>query len=64
VADWHTDEFLRSEVRNPKGPGSGEAKVIRGGGRFDPAGRITTTIRFHARVDTRGEDTGFRCAIG
>lgn len=64
VADWYTDTFPTSEVRNPKGPSGGEGKVIRGGGRFDPPERITTTVRFHASVDTPNQDVGFRCAIG
>lgn len=64
VADWYTETFPTNDVRNPKGPGSGEGKVIRGGGRFDPPERVTATIRFHASVDTRHEDVGFRCATG
>lgn len=62
VADWYTDTFQRGDVRNPKGPTGGSAKVIRGGGRFDPAERITTTKRFYAAAETRSEDIGFRCA--
>jgi formylglycine-generating enzyme required for sulfatase activity len=62
VADWHSDSFPSSAVRNPTGPESGTDRVIRGGGRFDPAYRITATIRFHASPDTRLLDLGFRCA--
>ena len=62
VADWHADSFTHADARNPKGPDSGTARVIRGGGRFDPADRITATRRFHASPDTRSPDIGFRCA--
>ena len=63
VADWYSDSFPGAEVRNPKGPQSGSDRVIRGGGRFDPAYRVTTSIRFHASPDTRLPDLGFRCAL-
>jgi formylglycine-generating enzyme required for sulfatase activity len=62
VADWYADSFLRSEVRNPKGPETGTARVVRGSGRFDPADRLVITKRFHGNPDLRTEDIGFRCA--
>ena len=62
VADWHAESFARSDARNPQGPASGQAKVIRGGGRFDPADRIAATKRYFANPDQRLPDLGFRCA--
>ena len=62
VADWYTDSFPHSEVRNPKGPETGTARVVRGSGRFDPSDRLVATKRYHANADTRAEDIGFRCA--
>jgi formylglycine-generating enzyme required for sulfatase activity len=62
VADWHAESFRRGDTRNPTGPPSGTGKVIRGGGRFDPADRITAMKRYFAAPDTRREDIGFRCA--
>jgi formylglycine-generating enzyme required for sulfatase activity len=62
VNDWYSDSFLFSERRNPKGSASGTAKVLRGGGWFDPATRSTATRRMHASPSTRTEDIGFRCA--
>jgi formylglycine-generating enzyme required for sulfatase activity len=62
TADWYAEGLSRSDVRNPKGPASGDGRVIRGGGRFEPADRIRSTKRYHAMPDTRGEDIGFRCA--
>jgi formylglycine-generating enzyme required for sulfatase activity len=62
VADWYAEGFVRSGARNPTGPERGEKKVIRGGGRFDDAERITATKRSYADPSTRSEDVGFRCA--
>ncbi len=62
AADWYADSFPRSERRNPKGPETGVARVVRGSGRFDPADRLIVTKRYHANPDTRMEDIGFRCA--
>jgi formylglycine-generating enzyme required for sulfatase activity len=62
VADWFAEGFERGDVRNPKGPQTGTGKVIRGGGWYDPADRIKSTKRYHARPTTRAEDIGFRCA--
>ncbi|MGB8433049.1 MAG: SUMF1/EgtB/PvdO family nonheme iron enzyme [Burkholderiales bacterium] len=62
VADWHAEGFAHNDVRNPKGPERGTKKVIRGGGWQDPAERILSARRYFASTDTRGDDTGFRCA--
>jgi formylglycine-generating enzyme required for sulfatase activity len=62
VADWYSESFPRSDVRNPQGPASGPGRVIRGGGWQDPPERVSATKRFHANAQTRSEDTGFRCA--
>jgi formylglycine-generating enzyme required for sulfatase activity len=62
VSDWYSDSFPAGDVRNPKGPETGTDRVIRGGGRFDPAERLVATKRYHGTPDLRGEDIGFRCA--
>ncbi|HKA42093.1 MAG TPA: SUMF1/EgtB/PvdO family nonheme iron enzyme [Burkholderiales bacterium] len=62
VADWYAEGFSRSDVRNPKGPRNGEAKVIRGGGWRDPAERIKSARRTYASADNLADDIGFRCA--
>ena len=62
VADWYSDSFPHNDVRNPKGPETGTARVIRGSGRFDPSERLIATKRYHANIDLRAEDIGFRCA--
>jgi formylglycine-generating enzyme required for sulfatase activity len=62
VADWHAEGFPAGGARNPKGPDSGKARVIRGGGRFDSAERIASARRWHGPPDLRSGDIGFRCA--
>jgi formylglycine-generating enzyme required for sulfatase activity len=62
VWDWFADGFVRGQVRNPKGPDSGAARVIRGGGWYDAPERLNSTRRMHASPGTRADDIGFRCA--
>jgi formylglycine-generating enzyme len=62
VADWYSERMDSAQARNPKGPESGKARVIRGGGRFDGAERIMATKRYYGAPDLRAEDIGFRCA--
>jgi formylglycine-generating enzyme required for sulfatase activity len=63
VADWYSESFPQSDVRNPKGPENGTGKVIRGGGWYDPAVRIKSTKRWFANPGNRSDDIGFRCAL-
>ena len=62
VADWFAESFLRGDVRNPKGPERGTAKVIKGGGWYDPPERLKASRRMHASAANRADDIGFRCA--
>ena len=62
AADWYSDSFRTGDVRNPKGPESGEGRVIRGSARFDPPDRLVVTKRYRGNPDLRREDVGFRCA--
>jgi formylglycine-generating enzyme required for sulfatase activity len=62
VSDWHADSFRRDDVRNPHGPDKGTSKVMRGGGWYDPAERITATKRMYADPAQRDQEVGFRCA--
>jgi formylglycine-generating enzyme required for sulfatase activity len=62
VSDWFAAGFSRGDVRNPKGPENGMAKVIRGGGWYDPPERLNSSRRTHASTTTRADDVGFRCA--
>jgi formylglycine-generating enzyme required for sulfatase activity len=63
VSDWFTESFNVNDVRNPKGPPTGEKKVIRGSGWHEPAERIGGSRRYQASPDNRTDDVGFRCAM-
>lgn len=62
TADWFSESFRSGDVRNPRGPESGEDRVIRGGARYDPPERLVVTKRYHGNPELRREDVGFRCA--
>jgi formylglycine-generating enzyme required for sulfatase activity len=62
VADWYGD-YDKAEASSPKGPATGEEKVIRGGawnGSF--ASWVRPTFRYKAEVGKRSYGIGFRCA--
>jgi formylglycine-generating enzyme required for sulfatase activity len=62
VADWHTDSYVRGDVPDPTGPAEGTAKVIRGGGWYDPPERLKASRRMFAEPRHFSDDIGFRCA--
>lgn len=64
VADWYEREYYqKSPERNPKGPGEGDKRVIRGGSWNDPPAGIRTTARVSAEPDYRDRTLGVRCAM-
>jgi formylglycine-generating enzyme len=67
VSEWTADWFDGSYYANspavdPKGPLTGEYKVIRGGAWSDSARRITVFFRNWVRPNQRTPNIGFRCA--
>jgi formylglycine-generating enzyme required for sulfatase activity len=62
TADWYLESLSSGDLQNPKGPESGRTKVLRGGGWYDAAERLTTTKRMYASPARRAADIGFRCA--
>jgi formylglycine-generating enzyme required for sulfatase activity len=62
VADWYTDSYERGDRRDPAGPADGTAKVIRGGGWYDPPERLHASRRVFAGPHHYSDDIGFRCA--
>jgi formylglycine-generating enzyme required for sulfatase activity len=67
VSEWTADWFDGSYYQNspavdPKGPATGEYKVIRGGAWSDNGKRITVFFRNWVRPDQRTPNVGFRCA--
>jgi formylglycine-generating enzyme required for sulfatase activity len=62
-ADWFDHDYYKRGVdRNPKGPDSGEYKVIRGGAWSDSGPRVTVFFRNWVRPNQRTPNLGFRCA--
>ena len=67
VSEWCSDWFERGyytsgERRNPRGPATGEYKVIRGGAFSDGPRRVTVFFRNWVRPNQRTPNIGFRCA--
>jgi formylglycine-generating enzyme required for sulfatase activity len=63
VADWYSATYYASSPdRNPAGPASGTARVLRGGSWFTGASGVRAAIRARYYPDYRDYLTGFRCA--
>jgi serine/threonine-protein kinase len=67
VAEWVHDWFDAAYYQgappaNPRGPETGEARVIRGGSWSNGTPWIRTTYRARAKPDSRTDSIGFRCA--
>ena len=65
VADWYDAQYYKtSPLQNPKGPGAGREKVMRGGSWSNRAGDLRATIRDKIVPVYRNYSIGFRCASG
>jgi formylglycine-generating enzyme required for sulfatase activity len=65
VADWYNkDYYQRSPDRNPKGPDSGERRVLRGGSWNDDPINLRASFRFNLTPGYRSFNIGCRCARG
>ena len=63
VADWYERYYYEdSPEKNPKGPETGDRKVLRGGSWEDEPRRIRVTARATAEPDFTDLTIGFRCA--
>ena len=67
-SDWYYRKYPSESQQNPRGPGSGTDKIIRGGG-FNSSPNSTmdgdqlrNTYRNHRKPDTRSASVGFRVA--
>jgi len=62
VADWYGD-YSAGEVKEPKGPATGEERVIRGGAwNGSYASWVRPTFRYKDEPGKRSYGIGFRCA--
>jgi formylglycine-generating enzyme required for sulfatase activity len=63
VPDWYSEDYYKeSPKRNPKGPGSGLLKVIRGGSWHSLESDIRVTARGKGGFALKTHGIGFRCA--
>jgi formylglycine-generating enzyme required for sulfatase activity len=61
--DWHEHNYYKtSPSENPKGPGSGLAKVIRGGSWYNRPDDLRCACRYWFAPSDRNNGIGFRCA--
>ena len=64
VADWYDREYyLKSPVKNPTGPLTGDKKVLRGGSWADLPVALRVSARMSAEPDFQDRTIGFRCAM-
>ncbi len=64
VADWYDREYYqKSPKENPKGPATGEKRVIRGGSWSDQPVGVRTTTRISAESSFQDFTLGARCAM-
>ena len=63
TADWYdANYYMRSPEHNPKGPSSGQYRVIRGGSWNDEPDYVRSANRFWYIPSDRDDGLGFRCA--
>jgi formylglycine-generating enzyme required for sulfatase activity len=65
VADWYSPTYYAtSETRNPRGPATGAAYVVRGGGWRSNTQTLRTTSRVRGAMQHYFDSQiGFRCAL-
>ena len=61
--DWVGD-YPGGSVNDPKGPVSGDYRIIRGGAFNSPASFCRSTFRWEGKPDSRKLNVGFRVALG
>jgi len=63
VDDWyHKNYYAKGTKINPRGPTTGEFKVVRGGSWVNFGDSLRSAFRRWSLPDVRFNDTGFRCA--
>ena len=66
-ADWYApDYYQHSDRQDPRGPKTGQTRVLRGGSWSNNLlgiYQMRCAYRFHARPETRNLTIGFRCAV-
>ena len=64
-ADWYGEDYYKnSPAQNPRGPDSGEYRVLRGGAFFDDEDDVRAACRGGSDPDPRDGGSGFRVVAG
>jgi len=63
--DWYDEDYYESSPRdNPRGPSSGEYRVLRGGSWWDGSPQVLrSSNRYRDAPDDGYDDVGFRCVV-
>ncbi|MFH0795708.1 MAG: SUMF1/EgtB/PvdO family nonheme iron enzyme [Candidatus Omnitrophota bacterium] len=61
-SDWYKEGYPTASQIDPEGPGSGNYRVLRGGGWFGDAGGCRSASRGWGDPGGRNDFLGFRCA--
>ncbi|GKS59382.1 hypothetical protein YTPLAS18_29090 [Nitrospira sp.] len=65
TSDWYDGNYYQTRpATNPKGPSSGELRVLRGGSWLSGPDSLRSATRLAYAPSTRFADVGFRCAKG
>lgn len=62
VHDWYAPEYPEAAMANPRGPDTGETRVLRGGSYILGGAWMRGAARDHDRPTVRRSFRGFRCA--
>jgi formylglycine-generating enzyme required for sulfatase activity len=63
TADWYNETYYQNApTQNPKGPDSGQYRMLRGGSWFNGQGGVRAANRGRGVPDGVNDDVGFRCA--
>jgi formylglycine-generating enzyme required for sulfatase activity len=64
VNDWYAgDYYANSPRQNPRGPETGDYKVLRGGSWGNAEGDVRAAYRYRVNPDVRSARFGFRCVL-
>ena len=63
TADWWGEKYYRNKIEvDPKGPASGDSRVVRGGSWYFDARKVRASFRAGFNPSNRDDGLGFRCA--
>ncbi|MFN7921814.1 MAG: SUMF1/EgtB/PvdO family nonheme iron enzyme [Bryobacteraceae bacterium] len=64
ASDWYDQYYYQRQQNDPRGPASGDERVLLGGGWFVAPTHVAVSQRSKGKPDARSGAIGFRCAGG